>query len=110
MDRKYELTSEYIVNSRGVKLFRIKALVSFSTIKAGELGGFIEKESNLSHLNDAWVSGKAWVFDNVRVYGVAWVTDNSRVYDRAWVFDNARVCDDALVTDNARVCGNALII
>lgn len=70
MDRKYELTSEYIVNSRGVKLFRIKALVSFSTIKAGELGGFLEKESNLSHFNDAWVSGNAWVSgkEQSRVY------------------------------------------
>ena len=42
--KKFELTSEFITNFFGVKLFRIKALVEFGNIKAGELGGYVEKE------------------------------------------------------------------
>ena len=57
--KKFELTAEFVTNIFGKKLFRIKALVAFGDVEKGELGGFIEKEDNLSHLGDAWVSGNA---------------------------------------------------
>ena len=57
--KKFELTDEFITDASGDKLFRIKALVDFGTIRAGELGGFVEKEENLSNDGDAWVSGNA---------------------------------------------------
>ena len=63
--KKFELTSEFITNIFGTKLFRIKALIEFGNVKAGELGGFVEKEENLSQ------DGNAWVYDNARVYGDA---------------------------------------
>ena len=59
--KKFELTSESIVNVFGKKLFRIRALVEFGSVKEGELGGFVEKEENLSHEGNAWVYGNAWV-------------------------------------------------
>lgn len=57
--KKFELTTEFITNAFGKKLFRIKALVEFGDVKAGELGGYVEKEENVSQDGDAWVSGKA---------------------------------------------------
>ena len=51
--KKFELTSESTINIFGKKLFRIKALVEFGNVKEGELGGFIEKEENLSHEGNA---------------------------------------------------------
>lgn len=75
--KKFELTDEFITNAFGNKLFRIKALVDFGTIKAGELGGFVEKEENLSSDDNAWVYGDA------RVYGNALVSGNARVYGNA---------------------------
>ena len=45
--KKFELTSEFTTNVFGTKLFRIKALVEFGNVDAGELGGFVEKEENL---------------------------------------------------------------
>lgn len=45
--KKFELTSETKV-VWGKTLFRIKALISFGNVTVGDLGGFIEKESNLS--------------------------------------------------------------
>ena len=80
--KKFELTSEF-VTFLGKKLFRIKALISFGNVKEGELGGYVEKEENLSNDGDAWVSG------NARVYGNAWVSGDARVYGNAWVYGNA---------------------
>lgn len=57
--KKFELTAEFVTNVFGKKLFRIKALVAFGNVEKGELGGFIEKEDNLSHDGNAWVSGSA---------------------------------------------------
>ena len=113
--KKYELTSEFVTNAFGTKLFRIKAIVSFGDVQEGQLGGFIEKEDNLSHdgnawvTDNAWVTGNAWVTDNARVTGNAWVTDNARVTDNACVTGNAWVTGNACVTGNARVAGNAWV-
>lgn len=74
--KKFELTSDTKIIS-GVKLFRIKALISFGNVKAGEIGGYVEKEENLDQ------SGNAWVFDN------------------AWVSGNAQVCGNAMISSNA---------
>ena len=51
--KKFELTAEFVTNVFGKKLFRIKALVAFGDVEKGELGGFIEKEDNLSHDDNA---------------------------------------------------------
>ena len=61
--KKYEFTSECKVYF-GVTLRRIKSLIDFSDVKKGELGGFIEKEENLSHSGNAWVYGDANVSGN----------------------------------------------
>ena len=74
--KKYELTAEFI-EKWGKKLFRIKALISFGSVEAGELGGYIEKEDNLAHDGNAWVYGDAEVCGNARVYGDARVYGNA---------------------------------
>ena len=106
--KKFELTTESIT-FLGRTLFRIKALISFGNVKAGELGGYIEKEGNLSHEGDAWVCDNARVCGNAWVYGDAWVCGNAEVYGDAEVCDNARVCGNAWVCDNARVYGDARV-
>ena len=58
--KKFELTGEFIT-FLGKKLFRIKALVGFGDVKAGKLGGYVEKEENLDHEGNAWVYGNARV-------------------------------------------------
>ena len=78
--QKYELTDETRAEY-GVTLHRIRALVDIVRygIKAGDLGGWVEKESNLDQEHDAWV------FDDARVCGNAWV------FDDAWVSKTAHV-------------------
>ena len=106
--KKYELTKETKVIG-GKTLFRIRALRSFGDIKAGDLGGFIENERNLSHEDNAWVSGNAKVIDNARVSDNALVSDNARVSGETWVGGNARVDGNARVGGDARVNGDAMV-
>lgn len=110
--KKYELTNEYIIYL-GRKLYRIKALKNFGNVKIGELGGYIEKEDNLSQYDNAWVYGDTRVFDeaivkdNAMVYGEAIVKDNAIVggnaivKDKTWVFGNARIKGNAWIESNA---------
>ena len=111
--KKFELTSETKINIFGKKLFRIKALISFGNVEAGETGGWVEKEENVNQSGDAWVFDNAEVFDNARVsgnarvFGNARVSYNARVSGNARAFGNARVSDNARVSYNAEVSGNA---
>ena len=86
--KKFELTTDTKM-FLGKKLFRIKALISFGNVKAGDMGGYIEKEENLSQYGDAWVSGDA------KVYGDARVSGDARVYGDAEVSGDAEVYGDA---------------
>ena len=76
---KYKILEGQYIEVCGKKLYRIQALKDFKGVKSGDVGGYIEKESNLSQ------------------------------YDNAWVSDDAQVSDDALVYGNAQVCGNAQV-
>ncbi len=105
---KYELTT----NTRllfGRKLYQIKALITFSNVIKGELGGWVEADKNLDHEGDAWVYGNALVSGNARVYGNAWVYGDALVSGNALVYGDARVSGNARVYGNARVSGNALV-
>ena len=106
--KKFELTTEFIT-FLGRKLFRIKALVSFGDVEAGDLGGYIEKESNLDQDGNAWVFGDAKVFGNAEVFGNAWVFGDAKVYGNAKVYGDAEVCGNAKVFGNAEVYGNAKV-
>ena len=70
MIKKYEFTEETKVIC-GRKLHKIRALRDFNDVKAGDLGGFIEKEENLSHEGNCWVYNNAKVYDNAIIYGCA---------------------------------------
>ena len=106
MEKKYVFTEE-VIEINGRILHRIKAVKPFGNVKNGDLGGFIEKEENLSHEGDCWVYGNAKVYCNVRVFGNAKVYCNVRVFDNVRIFGNVRVFDNVRIFGNAKVFGNA---
>lgn len=77
--KKFEFTGETMTTFFGKTLHRIRAIAdiinSFGDVivKAGQLGGWLEKEENLSQ------DGNAWVCDDARVYDDAWVCDDAVV-------------------------------
>ena len=102
MPKKYELTNK-IKNWYGHTLYQIRALKNFGAVKAGELGGWIETEYNLSQ------NGDCWIYDNAAVYRRASVCNNAVVHNNAVVCDNAVVCGRAVVCGNATVHNNAIV-
>ncbi len=113
---KYEFAGEE-KSFLGITLKRIRAIRDIEKygVKAGDVGGWIEKEENLSQSGNAWVYGDAqvygdaWVYGNAQVCGNARVSGNAQVYGNAWVYGNAQVCCNARVYGNAQVCCNARV-
>ena len=111
--KKYEFTGEtkqINLLSRTATLHRIRAVIEFGLVKIGDLGGWIEKEENLSHDGKAWLCGDAKVWGNAEVCGDAKVWGNAEVRGDAKVFGHAEVCDYAEVFGNAKVFGNAEVL
>ena len=80
--KKFEFTGETKTISllfRTATLHRIRAVAEFGLVKIGDLGGWIEKEENLSH------EGKAWVWGNAKVCGDAEVWGNAEVFSASHV-------------------------
>lgn len=107
--KKYEFTNNTIVKN-GRILHEIIALKDFGNIKAGDLGGYIEKEENLSHYENCWVAQDAQVFDDAVVCNDALVTNYAKVFENAKVSGNAVVANNALVCEYARVRENAKVL
>lgn len=72
--KKYEFTGEtktVDLWSRVATLHRIRAVAEFGLVKVGDLGGWIEKEENLSHDGKAWICGDAEIWGNAKICGDA---------------------------------------
>ena len=106
---KYKILEDQYIEVCGKKLYRVQALKDFDNVKAGDTGGYIESESNLSQYDNAWVFGDAQVYGYALVCGNAWVSDNALVYGYALVCGNAWVFGNARVFGNAQVYGYALV-
>ena len=74
--KKFEFTGETKTISlffRTATLHRIRAVAEFGLVKVGDLGGWIEKEENLSHEGKAWVCGDAKVCGDAEVFSASHV-------------------------------------
>lgn len=112
MGPKYEFTDETITGFRGLgtTLHRIRRLSD------GKVGGWIEKEENLSQEGNCWVDDEAKVYWGAKVLGNAQVYGNAEIEagtikDNAQMYDNAHMhLWSACIKDNAQVYGNARIM
>ena len=92
--KKFEFTGETKTISlffRTATLHRIRAVAEFGLVKIGDLGGWIEKEENLSHEGKAWVWGNAEVWGNAKVWGNAEVCGDAKVWGNAEIFSASHV-------------------
>ena len=74
--KKYEFTDE-TKEFFGRTLRRIRAVRDFGDVSAGEIGGWIEKEENLSHDGDARVYGGEWENSPCYIQGTRWAINIS---------------------------------
>ncbi|MDO4889239.1 MAG: hypothetical protein Q4A25_00900 [Candidatus Saccharibacteria bacterium] len=114
--KKYEISEiskTVTVNGKEITVYRIRALKDFTVeawnrlkafkkeIHAGDLGGYVESEENLSQDGNCWIAG------NATVCGNASISENAYVGGRSWVVENAKVCGNAKVCVGSRLFGNA---
>lgn len=77
--------------------------------EAGDRGGWIESERNLSQVGSAWESGEAQVRGEARVVENAVVSGEARVFGKARVGGAAWVSGSAVVGGHAQVDGRARV-
>ena len=140
MEKKYKLSKETFTMNSGkpldvnfVTMYRIIALKDFGDVKKGDIGGFIQKESNLSQEGNCWIyddaticgeakiygnaqvrnnahiDGYASIYGNAKIYDYADINGHSLIYDEAEVHDHSSVCGVAEVFENAKIYGNSNI-
>ncbi len=95
-NQKYEITD--IAHPEYPFLHRIRALRDIgSEVKAGDLGGFVEHEGNLSY-EDA----DCWIYNNAIAANGAFVYEGAVLRDHAVACGEAHICKGAVLSDRAR--------
>lgn len=103
-NQKYEITD--IPHEQYPFLHRIRALRDMGAeVRAGDLGGFVESESNLSFEP----GDDAWIFDNAIACNNAYVDKGSCLRGEAVACDNAYVSHGSVMTGHSRAEDNAYI-
>lgn len=119
MLKKYKLLPAKLVRFSGVsisgkeverKMYRIKALrdIPAHNVKAGDLGGWVNSKSTLSHEGDCWIGGEAKIYSEIRsnltVFGNALVTGEAIAYCQG--SSGIRIHENAIVSDNVKIFVN----
>lgn len=103
-NQKYEITD--IPHEQYPFLHRIRALQDIGTeVRTGDLGGFVESESNLSFEP----GDVAWIFDNAIACNNAYVDKGSCLRSEAVACDNAYVSHGSVITGHSRAEDDAYI-
>jgi hypothetical protein len=96
---KYELTKK-TYNHFGITLHQIKAIKSFGDVKKGDLGGFVQRQENLSQ------DGLCWIYDNSLVYLDARVEDDAKAKNGCWIWNSAKLRNEAIAEDSCYLSGD----
>ena len=109
--KKYRFTGE-TMEYDGIILHRIQALVDFFEVKAGDLGGWIEKEENLSQEGECWVYDESKALGDSKISGITFVSENSIIIDSEIsehaIVSNSKVTSCSIVTGGTMVSGSKI--
>jgi carbonic anhydrase/acetyltransferase-like protein (isoleucine patch superfamily) len=113
---KYELVYNDTITVKSHKLYRIRALrrvranceeltnAGFGDfVEAGDLGGYIESENNLSQYGTAWVYGNCSLLTDPNRRRCPIVYGNARIVGNAYIVGHVEVGGNALIKDKCRV-------
>ncbi len=110
MNKKYTLREDDTIVRDGRTLYRIQALrhVRFG-VEKGAVGGYVEKEANLSQEGPCWLFDEACAYEDARVEGNAILFDQTTLRGKAKLIEAARIFDQAIVQGEAIVSGESII-
>jgi len=122
--KKFELTEEsrcfaHPESGREVTVYRIRALKDFTLtngkkVKVGDLGGWLEREENLSHRGTCWVCDECTMFDGAHRIEDSIGCGNSRQYGDSRQYGNSIQSEyssqygDSTQADNSRQYGYSM--
>lgn len=114
MEQKHELLKETakeitLHDGRKVTVQRIRAVRTFGNVKQGDIGGWVEKDGNLSHTASCWIYDEATVVHNAMVTGNTSARENALMMDWATLAGDAIIRGNAIMQDECVVTGNAII-
>ena len=117
--KKYEITD--IAHPKYPWLHRIRALIPVNEqVSAGDLGGYVQSEDNLSQKDSCWIHDHAICCEDAVVHKDGRIFDGAVARDSAVVGGDARMFDRACadgnccirsgeIKDDARVAGTAIV-
>lgn len=118
--KKYEITN--IAHSKYPWLHRIRALAPVNEeVKAGDLGGYVQTEDNLSQKDSCWIYDQAVccedamvckdarMYDGAMARGSALVSGDARMFERACADGNCCIRNGE-IKDDAKVAGTAIVV
>jgi bifunctional N-acetylglucosamine-1-phosphate-uridyltransferase/glucosamine-1-phosphate-acetyltransferase GlmU-like protein len=113
---KYEFVKDDTIMYGGTKLTRIRALrrtrlasrALGEFLKKGELGGYIQKESNLSQEGKCWVFPGSFVIGDAQVLGNVCVREGSIIRGYVKISGNIEVQDTTIAGD-MEINGDAVL-
>ena len=110
-NRKYEILmdEENTIEWGGRVLHRIKALKDFGDVKKGDIGGFVEKETNLSHEGNCWIYDNAKAMDNSKVYGNSRMYGYSKMYGNSGMYGYSTMFAYSELYDNSEMYNNSTL-
>lgn len=102
-EKKYVILENETLEHHGKTLYRIQALKDFSDVKAGDKGGWIEREKNLSQ------EGDCWIYDDSRVCDWATVSENAKILNLSEVSDLATIIGKSVINRESDIIGNVFV-
>lgn len=113
LERNFKLRRDLTKTINGIRLYRIECTRDFDEIKKGQIGGFVQRATNIR--GNGWVGGNAKIYENAvvcnraRVYGNAEISGYVKVGGIARVYGNTIICNQASIQDRATVFGQARV-
>ena len=104
---KFKLTDEKMSNQLELDAYRIVALRDFGDVKAGDLGGFVEFESNLSHDGDCWIGEHGVVVHRCKVQGNAKI-DYAELYNGCSIGGDTIISGGYFSGENINILGGCI--
>lgn len=119
MKKKYRITE--IAHPQYPWLHRIQVLMDVNThVKAGDLGGFVQSEENLTQDGECWVyddaicgeeaivNGNAGLHDGSMARGSAYISGSAQLFEQAMAEENSYMNAGEL-KDHARLAGDGMV-
>jgi len=94
--RKFRLTRLNKIVT-GIKVSRIQALKDFANVKAGDLGGWVQSEHNLSH------NGNCWIYDDACAIEYSGVRGNASMHENSFISEHAKLWGNSSIHDNSKL-------